>query len=42
MDAIAQRIAELKKRPAKVESNPKQFHYNPNEPLHLPLKKENR
>ena len=42
MDDIVQRIAELKKRPAQVEPNPKQFHYDPNEPLHLPMKKENR
>jgi len=42
MDDILHRIAELKKRPAQVETNPKQFHYDPNEPLHLPLKKENR
>jgi hypothetical protein len=42
MDDILQRIDEFKKRPAPVESNPKQFHYDPNEPLHLPLKKENQ
>jgi hypothetical protein len=42
MDDILHRIAELKKRPAQVEMNPKQFHYDPNEPLHLPIKKENQ
>ncbi len=42
MDDIVQRIAELKKRPAQVKPNPKQFHYDPNEPLHLPMKKESR
>jgi hypothetical protein len=40
MNDLFQRIAELKKRPVQAEANPKQFHYNPNEPLHLPPKKE--
>jgi IS30 family transposase len=37
-DEIQQRIAALKRRPAPTETKPKLFHYDPNEPLHLPKK----
>ena len=37
---VWQRIAELKQRPVPTETNPKQFHYDSDEPLHLVSKAE--
>ncbi len=37
-DDVQRRIAELKLRSAPVSAKPKGFHYNPEEPLRLPLK----
>ena len=35
-DNVQERIAALKRRPQPAESNPVQFHYDPNKPLSLP------
>jgi IS30 family transposase len=37
-DDLHQRIAALKQRPASIQGTAKQFHYDPDEPLHLPQK----
>ena len=34
-DEVYERIAALKVRPVQIETTPKPFHYDPNEPLHL-------
>ena len=39
VDEVHQRIAALKQRPAPDQTSPKQFHYDPSEPLRLPPKK---
>ena len=39
-DEVLQRIVELKKRPVQSETNSKQFHYDPNEPLQILPNKE--
>ena len=39
VDELHQRIAALKLRPVPVQTSPKQFHYDPSEPLRLPPKK---
>ena len=38
IDEVYQRIAALKQRPASSENSPKLFHYDPDQPLHLPSK----
>ena len=38
VDEVHQRIAALKRRPVPAETSPKQFHYDPSEPLRLPPK----
>ena len=38
-DNVRKRIAALKQRPAKSAQPPKQFEYDPDQPLHLPGKK---
>jgi hypothetical protein len=38
-DEVWRRIEELKQRPAKSVQPPKQFEYDPDQPLHLPDKK---
>src|SRR5438034_5098526 len=39
VDEVQQRIAALKQRPAPAQTGPKQFHYDPSEPLRLPPKR---
>ena len=39
VDEVQQRIAALKLRPAPEQTSPKQFHYDPSEPLRLPQKR---
>lgn len=41
-DDIQRRIAAFKVRSAPAEAKPKEFQYDPDEPLHLPLKPEKR
>ena len=38
IDEVQERIAALKLRSAPAKASPKQFQYDPNEPLHLPAK----
>jgi hypothetical protein len=40
IDEVYRRIAILKQRPASVAKTAELFHYDPNEPLHLPKKAE--
>jgi IS30 family transposase len=40
VDEVHRRIAALKQRPVPAQTSPKQFHYDPSEPLHLPSKGE--
>ncbi len=40
VDNVYQRIAVLKQPPASVAKNTEVFHYDPNEPLHLPHESE--
>ena len=40
VDDAYERIAALKKRPAPIAKTSEVFHYDPNEPLHLPAKVE--
>ena len=42
VDEVYQRIAALKQRPSSTQSNTKLFHYDPDEPLHLPGKAEQK
>jgi len=35
-DEIRKRIAALKQRPMTIQQEPKRFHFDPNEPLHIP------
>ena len=39
VDEVHQRITALKLRPVPAQTSPKQFHYDPNEPLRLPPKR---
>jgi hypothetical protein len=38
-DVVYQRIEDFKRRPAQIQQTPELFHYDPNEPLHIPEKR---